>query len=141
MNSVPEWVGRWPEAFSIVTGFFPETRPKDGKLKCRPLLVTQVLRRKSDNQIHLRVAYGTSKLRFPDRAGRDLIVQNISDMNECGLMTPTRFVVAPNDQIIRPWTAEHFQPWGASGTPRRGRLPDSLIHEYAWLMVQHLKSD
>ncbi len=119
--SAPEWVSRWPEAFAIVTGFFPEKRPKDGSLACRPLLVTQVLRRKDDGSVHLRVAYGTSKVKFPERANDDLIVQNLSDLDACGLMTPTRFVIAPDYQIIRPWSEEFFRPWGGSPSPRRGK--------------------
>lgn len=136
----PEWVKRRPEAFSIVTGFFPETKPKDGKASCRPLLITQVLRHKETGQIAMRVAYGTSKIRFPEAANRDLIVQNISDLDACGLMTPTRFVVNPKNQIVRPWTQDFFRPWGAALSPRRGKLTQDLQHEYAWLMAQYLRS-
>lgn len=139
-QSEPDWVKRWPEAFAIVTDFFPETKPKDGSPACRPLLIMQVLRSRTTGGIFLRVAYGTSKVRFPERAGVDLIVQNLSDLEACGLLTPTRFVVDPADQIVRPWSSEHFAPWGGSGAPRRGRLPEPLIREYAWLMAAHLRS-
>jgi hypothetical protein len=140
MPNPPDWLRRWPEAFAIVTGFFPETKPREGGAMCRPLLVTQVKRRKSDGSIFLRIAYGTSQVRFPEKANTDLIVQNVSDLDECGLMTPTRFVIEPAQQVIRSWDEEHFKPWGGSSTPRRGRLPDHLQHEYAFLMAQHLRS-
>lgn len=136
--NAPEWLKRWPEAFSIVTGFFPEKQPKGGVPACRPLLVTQVLRSKLDQSIALRVAYGTSKTRFPERMNQDLIIQNISDLDACGLMTPTRFVINPRDQIIRPWTQEYFKPWGGCPSPRRGKLTEELQKDYAWLIAQHL---
>ena len=134
----PDWVRRWPDVYSIVTGYIPEKKPEGGKPKCRPLLVTQVLRKKGDGRIYLRVAYGTSKIKLLERAGSDLIVQNIDDLDACGLMTPTRFVINPADQFIRPWDADHFAPWGGSGTPRRGKLTDEMQREYAWLMSQYL---
>lgn len=136
--SAPDWVARWPEAFAIVTGFIKERKPKGGVSACRPLLVTQVLRSRVDGSIALRVAHGTSKTKFPERANIDLIIQNISDLDECGLMTPTRFVVDPQDQFILKWNADNFRPWGGCSTPRRGRLPESLQREYAWLMMQYL---
>lgn len=136
-KNVPDWVGRWPEAFAVVTGFFPEARPKGGKPDCRPLLVTQVLRAKSSGAIHLRIAYGTSKIKLQKYANRDLIIQNLSDLDACGLMTPTRFVIEPRSQLVREWTPENFAPWGGCNSPRRGRLPDHLKHEYAWLMAQY----
>jgi hypothetical protein len=136
----PEWVKRWPEAYAIVTGYIPEKQPKGVHPKCRPLLVTQVLRSKQTGIIHLRVAYGTSQIRFPERATSDLIIQNISDMDACGLQTPTRFVINPSEQYIMPWDEYHFAPWGATGTPRRGRLTDELQREYAWLMAACLRS-
>ena len=139
-TGAPDWVRRWPEAYAIVTGYIPEKKPKGGQPKCRPLLVTQVLRSKKTSGIFLRVAYGTSQMRFPDRAGSDLIVQNISDMDACGLQTPTRFVLDPDEQFIMPWDAHHFAPWGGSGTPRRGKLTEQLQKEYAWLMSMYLRS-
>lgn len=138
MTNAPDWVGRWPSAYSIVTGYFPETKPREGGPVCRPLLVTQILRNKSTGAIALRIAYGTSKIRFPEKANADLIIQNLSDLDDCGLKSPTRFVINPNQQIIRPWTTEFFAPWGGSGTPRRGQLPTHLQKEYAWLMTQYL---
>jgi hypothetical protein len=137
-TKTPDWVSRPPQAFSIVTGFFPETKPKGDAPACRPLLVTQVLRSRRTGEVALRVAYGTSRTKFPQRANIDLIVQNLSDLDECGLQTATRFVVAPDTQIIRPWTPEFFCPWGGSPSPRRGHLPVDLQREYAWLMANHL---
>lgn len=137
-TSAPDWVARWPEAYAIVTGFYPESKPKGGAPQCRPLLVTQVLRGRTTGKIALRIAYGTSITRFPERAGIDLIIQNISDLDACGLQSPTRFVIAPKDQIVRQWTPEFFRPWGGCSTPRRGKLPPDLQHEYAWLMARYL---
>jgi hypothetical protein len=127
-----------PQVYDIVTGFFPEKKPKGGTPDRRPLLVTQVLRSRKTGAIAVRVAYGTSQLRFPDRLGRDLIVQNMSDMDECGLQRPTRFVVTPDQQQLLIWDESNFAPWGAAPSPRRGRLTLDLQKEYAWLMSGHL---
>jgi len=61
-------------------------------------------------------------------------------MDACGLQTPTRFVLDPDEQFIMPWDEHHFAPWGGSGTPRRGKLTEQLQKEYAWLMSMYLRS-
>ena len=99
MTKSPDWVKVPPQAYSVVTGFFPETNPKDGSPDCRPLLVTQVLQSQT-GATAVRVCYGTTKLRFPQKANVDLIVQNSSDLDECGLLRPTRFVLDPEQQVI-----------------------------------------
>lgn len=135
---MPEWVKVPPQAYSIVTGFYPETKPKDGSLDCRPLLVTQVLQSSKTGETAVRVCYGTTKLKFPQRANLDLIVQNSSDLDACGLLRPTRFVVDPSQQVILHWGDTHFMPWTGCLHPRRGMLPLDLQKDYAWLMAQHL---
>lgn len=135
---MPEWVKVPPQAYSIVTGFFPEIKPKDGSPDCRPLLVTQVLQSRTTGATAVRVCYGTTKLRFPQRANIDLIVQNSSDLDACGLLRPTRFIIDPSQQVILRWGETHFQPWTGYGHPRRGMLPLDLQKEYAWLMAQYL---
>lgn len=135
---MPEWVKVPPQAYSIVTGFYPETKPKDGSPDCRPLLVTQVLQSKQTGKIALRVCYGTTQLKFPQRASIDLIVQNSSDLDACGLLRPTRFVIDPSQQVILRWDEVQFKPWSGYTHPRRGMLPLDLQKEYAWLMSQHL---
>lgn len=134
---MPEWVKVPPQAYSIVTGFYPETKPKDGSPDCRPLLVTQVLQSKS-GATAVRVCYGTTKLKFPQRAHVDLIVQNSSDLDACGLLRPTRFVVDPSQQVVLRWAEGGFKPWTGCIHPRRGLLPLELQKDYAWLMSQHL---
>ncbi len=134
---MPEWVKVPPQAYSIVTGYFPETKPKDGSPDCRPLLVTQVLQSNS-GATAVRVCYGTTKLKFPRRANDDLIVQNSSDLDACGLLRPTRFVVDPSQQVVLRWDKKHFKPWSGCSHPRRGMLPLDLQKDYAWLMSQHL---
>lgn len=138
MPSVPEWLSRPPQAYSIVTGFFPETKPKGGTPDCRPLLVTQVLQG-SKGRIALRVCYGTTKVLFPQKANEDLIIQNSSDLDQCGLLRATRFVVDPRQQVPLIWATDNFMPWGNGPHPRRGSLPEHLQKEYAWLMAQHLR--
>jgi hypothetical protein len=103
------------------------------------LLVTQVLRGRQTGRIAVRVAYGTSVLRFPEKQSSDLIIQNISDMDECGLQRPTRFVLAPDQQELLIWDATNFAPWGGSGSPRRGRLPLDLQKDYVWIMATYLR--
>lgn len=138
MPNQPDWLSRPPQAYSIVTGFFPETRPKSGKPDCRPLLVTQVLQG-SKGGIALRVCYGTTKTYFPQKANVDLIIQNSSDLDECGLLRSTRFVVDPRQQARLIWSEDNFRPWTGCSHPRRGQLPSHLQKEYAWLMAQHLR--
>lgn len=135
---MPEWVKVPPQAYSIVTGFYPETKPKDGSPDCRPLLVTQVLQSKKTGETAVRVCYGTTKLKFPQRANIDLIVQNSSDLDACGLLRPTRFVVDPSQQVILRWGDTYFKPWTGCAHPRLGMLPLDLQKDYAWLMAQHL---
>jgi hypothetical protein len=138
MTKSPDWVKVPPQAYSVVTGFFPETNPKDGSPDCRPLLVTQVLQSQT-GATAVRVCYGTTKLRFPQKANVDLIVQNSSDLDEGGLLRPTRFVLDPEQQVILRWNEVNFRPWSNCGHPRRGSLPLDLQKEYAWLMAQHLE--
>ncbi|MBM1814540.1 hypothetical protein JQX09_18205 [Sulfitobacter pseudonitzschiae] len=137
MKNSPEWVKVPPQAYSIVTGYFPETKPKDGSPDCRPLLVTQVLQSRS-GATAVRVCYGTTKLKFPQKANIDLIVQNSSDLDGCGLLRPTRFVIDPSQQTVLLWGDKYFEPWSGSKHPRRGMLPLDLQKEFAWLMAQHL---
>lgn len=138
MPSPPDWLSRPPQAYSIITGFFPETKPKDGSPDCRPLLVTQVLQG-SAGSIALRVCYGTTKVLFPQKANEDLIIQNSSDLDECGLLRATRFVIDPRQQVPLLWSEDNFCLWSGCSHPRRGRLPEHLQREYAWLMAQHLR--
>ncbi|WP_339112804.1 hypothetical protein [Thioclava sp. GXIMD2076] len=138
MNRPPNWAQQPPTAYSIVTGFFPEAKPEGGTAKCRPLLVMQVLQGKSSGKIALRVCYGTTKVKFPQRANIDLIIQNSSDLDACGLLRATRFVIDPKQQTLLEWNADNFCLWSGTQSPRRGQLPEHLQKEVAWLMMQHL---
>lgn len=122
MTDAPDWLARPPRAYDIVTGYFPETRSKGGSPDCRPLLVTQLLQSKATGAVSARVAYGTTKTRFPQLADADLIVQNSSDLDACGLLRPTRFVLDPAQQLILPWSTENSEPWTGCRHPRRGTL-------------------
>lgn len=140
MTSTPNWVHRPPQAYDIVTGFFPETSPEGGTPKCRPLLVTQTYRVKGgSNRIVLRVAYGTSLKKAPhEYDDRDLVIYNSSELNQCGLLTPTRFVCDPSQQTLLEWNQENFCTWSGETHPRRGALSNDMQREYAWVMTKYL---
>lgn len=123
---MPDWTAAPPRNFDIVTGFFPEARPKPNWAENpRPMLVAGVFRSRSTSRIMVRVAYGTSqveKIRHPN-----LIIGNLSHLNALNLARQTAFVIHPGSQwAILPWTDEHFMPWTQFQTPVISRLPGEM---------------
>lgn len=123
---MPDWTSVPPRNFDIVTGFFPEARPKaNWETNPRPMLVAGVFRAKNSRGIWVRVSYGTSrveKVRWPN-----LIIGNISHLDSLNLARPTAFVISPGSQwAILPWGEKHFAPWSAFQTPIISRLPKDM---------------
>lgn len=119
------WEKELPKSFTIATGRFAETSPGPEGPKLRPLLITDIFRRKSDGVVLCRVFYGTTQklhLTKPD----DLYIQSVSLLDELCLLKATRFVLSDARQsIFLPWEHGSFEPWDDKNTPVRSILrPD-----------------
>ena len=135
-SSTPSWLSSPPSAFDVVTGYFPETKPKEGGPKLRPLLVTKVLRNKRSGEFACEVGYGTSNLKVGQRFLDDIIIQNMGDLNTIGLLQATRFVLDPKQRVILPWSASHFGCWTGYASPRLGTLTTDYQKDYAFAMMR-----
>lgn len=130
------WQDHAPRIYSVVTGFFPETLPRDTwATNPRPLLVCGTARDPESGMVFCRIAYGTSKINkgHPD----DLVVGNLSILNSLGLKMPTRFVIHSGAQmVIMPWTDEFFRPWSGCRTPVLSVLPEDMQKVVAHVLVR-----
>lgn len=118
------WEANPPQLYDIVTGFFPETDPKQTwEDNPRPLLCCGVARDMDTRMWFVRVAFGTTQ--NISRAHRtDLVVGNLSMLNDLCLVRPTRFVInSGRNMAIMPWTPEFFRPWSGRRTPILSKLP------------------
>ena len=120
-SSTPKWVTQRPSAFDIVTGYFPETKPK-GNLRLRPCLVLNVMQGDDSGSIACKVAYGTKNLKLVQREFLDLVIHNNSHLDEIGLPTATRFNLDPDNLVILPWGPEFFGCWKGYRHPKIGTL-------------------
>ena len=132
-----DWTRSHPRIYDIVTGFFPEARPKASWAENpRPMLVTGVFRGRTSGEIRLRVAYGTSqveKIRWPN-----LNVGNLSNLNDMNLARPTAFVIHPASQMeLLRWSDQHFACWSGFSTPIIGRLPPEMQDHVAKVMLSN----
>ena len=121
------WERHAPQMFSIVTGFFPETSPKrTWATNPRPLLVCGIAKSTENGMIFCRVAYGTTK-KLDKAASNDLVIANLSMLDELCLKNPTRFVInSGRHMAIMPWIEDRFQPWSGKPTPVLSRLPEEV---------------
>jgi hypothetical protein len=122
-----QWESVRPPLYSIVTGFFPETSPKQTwATNPRPLLVCGAATDEQEGMHFCRIAYGTTQ--NLDRANDDdLVVGNVTLMNDLGLKRPTKFVIHSGTQmVIMPWTHEFFRPWSGYPTPVLSTLPQNI---------------
>ena len=122
-----DWEKHRPRLYSVVTGFFPETSPKETwATDPRPLLVCGVARDSDTGMFFCRTAYGTTKQ--IDRAHEnDLVIGNMSMLNQLGLKRTTRFVIHSGKQMaILPWTKEFFRPWTGYNSPYLSCLPEDM---------------
>lgn len=124
---MPDWEQVAPSIYSIVTGFFPETSPKEAwATNPRPLLVCGTAKDPANGIVFCRIAYGTTKTL--DKADPDdLVIGNLDILNQLNLKHPTRFVISSGRQmVILPWTSEFFRRWSNRRTPILARLPEDM---------------
>lgn len=133
-SSGPNWVTQHPSVFDIVTGFFPETKPK-AELRLRPCLVIKVLRKKDSGEIACLCSFGTSNLKTAQRSAIDLIIQNATDMAEMGLPMATRFDLDPRNQAVMYWSEKFFGCWQGYNHPKLGALTTTYQKEFAYSMM------
>jgi len=121
------WETSPPQIYDIVTGFFPETSPKETwATNPRPLLVCGVAQDPDTKVYFCRIAYGTSR-NVNETGNGDLVVGNLSLLNQLKLKTPTKFVLHSGQQmVILPWLPEFFQPWTGRPTPILSTLPPDM---------------
>lgn len=126
---MPVWESSAPSLYSIVTGFFPETSPRQTWAENpRPLLCCGVARDDENSTYFVRVAFGTTQ-NINRAHSTDLVIGNISSLNMLGLMKPTRFVINSGSRMaILPWTEEFFRPWSRPRmvSPILSRLPEDM---------------
>lgn len=135
-SSTPEWTQSPPSVFDIVTGYYPETKPRGDGPVLRPCLVLRVLRSKLSGEIAVELTYGTKNLKTWARIDKDIIIQNTTDLDEMGLAVATRFNLDDDHRIIRPWKPPHFDCWSNQRTPKIGSLLVDYQKEYAWIMMR-----
>lgn len=121
------WENHAPSIYSIVTGFFPETSPKETwATDPRPLLVCGTSKDPETEMIFCRIAYGTTQ-KLGKAHEDDLVIGNLSMLNALNLKRPTRFVINSGKQmVILPWTEEFFRPWTGYHTPTLSKLSEPL---------------
>ena len=134
---MPDWVTSPPSVMDIVAGFYPETKPK-GELRLRPCLVTAVYKNTESGEFACEVAYGTKTLKTWSSMGKDLVIQNTSDLDELGLPVATRFVLAIDQRATLVWGPESFGCWKNHRSPRIGTLNADYQREYAYCMLKLL---
>lgn len=122
-----DWERHRPRLYSVVTGFFPETSPKETwATDPRPLLVCGVAQDNDSGVFFCRVAYGTTQ-QIDKAHDSDLVVGNMSMLNQLGLKRTTRFVLHSGRQMaILPWTSEFFRPWTGYKSPFLSCLPSDM---------------
>lgn len=135
---MPDWISTPPQDFDIVTGFFPEERPKHNwQENPRPMLVSGVFRGKGSGRVFVRVAYGTSQVEKV--RGQQLVIGNMSHLDNLNLAKPTAFVIQPGEQwAILPWSEQHFSPWADFETPVISKLPIEM-QEFVKQIMSKLK--
>jgi hypothetical protein len=134
---MPEWAAAPPSMMDIVTAYYPETKPK-GDLRLRPCLVTAVYVDEDTQEFLCDVAYGTTNLKAWVRMGKDVIIQNISDLDSVGLPRATRFNLDIKDRVRLVWGDRDFGCWTGNSSPRIGTLTDHYQREYAFCMMKQM---
>jgi len=134
-----DWTKTPPAMFDVVTGFFPEVKPKHNwTTNPRPILVTGVFRKQATEEFFIRVAYGTSQIhKIPTPP--NLCIGNLSSLDSLNLARPTAFVIAPGSKMmILPWSKDHFRPWRGFASPSIGKLPQDMA-AYVKDVISHLE--
>ena len=134
--SQPKWTLSPPNLFDIVTGYYPESKPKAGTPAHRPCLVTAVYQDEQTGAYACEVAFGTKTLKTHQRGDLDLIIQNSSDIDAVGLPMATRFDLDKENRVVLEWSDTNFKPWRGYSSPRLGGLTLDYQKDYAWLMAK-----
>lgn len=80
-----------------------------------------------------RIAYGTTNTTNVHK--NDLMIGNMSLLDQLGLKRPTKFVLSSGKQmVVLPWTEEFFSPWRGKKTPILGRLPEAIQHHVGFTL-------
>src|SRR5258708_6276199 len=108
-------LGKWtywaastqPLALDIVWCHFPDRISKELKPRpgAHPGLIRRVVRT-SDGELAVQVAFGTSNLKADREIPHQLVISHRRDLDEAGLMKPTRFDLAQTKYL--PWCREFF---------------------------------
>ena len=138
MSEPANWTLSPPNLFDIVTGYYPESKPRAGTPALRPCLVTHVYQDTETGAYACEIVFGTKNLKIMKRKDKDLIIQNLSDMREVGLYVATRFDLDNSKRVVLEWSEQNFKPWTGYRTPRTGRLTEDYQKEYAWLMMRRM---
>lgn len=133
--SVDDWASVPPLNYSIATGFFPEAQPKrTWETNPRPLLICGRAKDAESGMIFCRVAYGTTQ-KLNRSHDDDLIIANLSMLDQLGLKHPTRFVTHSGRQMaILPWTPEFFSPWSGKNSPVLSVLDEDMQRFVGWVL-------
>lgn len=117
-----------------MTAYYPETKPK-GELKLRPCLVLDVFESESGGEYACTVAYGTKHIKFVQRKGLDLIIQNASHLDMLGLPYATRFALDEDCSATLPWVPAFFGCWAGYPSPIISFLSEEYQRDYAYTMM------
>lgn len=134
--SLPKWALSPPNLFDIVTGYYPESKPKAGTPAHRPCLVTAVYEDTESGGYACEVTFGTKSLKTHQRAELDIIIINSSDLDAMGLPMATRFDLDACNRIVMEWNVKNFKPWRGYVSPKIGALILDYQKEYAWIMAK-----
>lgn len=134
--SQPKWTLSPPNLFDIVTGYYPESKPKAGTPALRPCLVTAVYQDGETGCYACEVAFGTKTLKTHQRSQLDIIIVNSSELDLMGLPMNTRFDLDTENRVVLEWLSRNFKPWTGYRSPRIGALTLEYQKEYAWLMAK-----
>lgn len=121
-----------PQPLDIVWCNFPEREnPKRPGPKSRPALVRRWIE-SDQGLIYVEVAYGTTR-ENPLSAPYDLHIQNSGEIDKCGLLRHTCFIL--DRMAMLPWAPEYFCVRKDDGAgPIVGRLTEDRIERLKFLM-------
>lgn len=129
-DSRPEWISQPPGVGDFITCYYPG----DPKGELRPVLVLEVRVSEDFEEFSIRVAYATSKINKPHRAGVSVTVSDAGQVSVCGLAVPTRIDL--DTQATIPWDEEYCGCWRGFSSPILGKLPTGLQVECAYTLAK-----
>ena len=122
--------------FDIVTGYYPESRPKAGTSAHRPCLVTAVYQDTESGGYACEVTFGTKSLKTHQRSGLDIIIINSADLDAICLPRATRVDLDADNRVVMELKKDNFMPWSGYQSPKIGALTLEYQKDYAWLMAK-----